>query len=80
MKVHEEHKKKGPKNINLALVIVSTSRFEELKENKESSDKTMPLVKQVLADTPDFSLIQSEIVSDSAEQIKTAGPKYWGMF
>ncbi len=71
MKVHEEHKKKGPKKVNLALVVVSTSRFEELKNAKETSDKTIPLVKQVLTEIPDFSLIASEIVPDSAERIKS---------
>jgi hypothetical protein len=32
MKVHEEHKKKGPEIVNVALVVVSTSRFNELQE------------------------------------------------
>ncbi len=40
MKVHEEHKKKGPKIVNIALVIVSTTRFSELQEGKTSTDKT----------------------------------------
>jgi len=70
MKVHEEHKKKGPKIVNIALVIVSTSRFNELQENKSTSDKTIPLVKQLLDQHPGISLISSEIVSDDNNQIE----------
>jgi len=70
MKVHEQHKSKGPKIINIALIIVSTSRFEELKNGKVKSDKTIPLVKQLIRNKSGYSLISSEIVSDSEVQIK----------
>ncbi|MFX0188334.1 MAG: molybdenum cofactor biosynthesis protein B [Candidatus Hodarchaeota archaeon] len=70
MKVHEEHKKKAPELVKIALVIVSTSRFEEMQKGKTSTDKTIPLVKEVLKDNPNFLLSKSEIVADSSEQIK----------
>jgi len=70
MKVHELHKKKGPDIINIALIIVSTSRFNELQENESTSDKTIPLVKQLLDQHPGISLMSSEIVSDDNSQIK----------
>ncbi len=69
MKVHEQHKKKGPDTVNLALVIVSTSKFNELKEKESSSDKTIPLVRQILGQNPRVFLTYSEIVSDSQVQI-----------
>ena len=69
MKVHEQHKKKGPDNVNLALVIVSTSKFNELQEKKNSSDKTIPLVQQILDQNPGVFLASSEIVSDNQVQI-----------
>jgi len=69
MKVHEQHKKKGPDNVNLALVIVSTSKFNELHEKKISSDKTIPLVQQILDQIPGVFLASSEIVSDNQVQI-----------
>jgi len=69
MKVHEQHKKKGPDNVNLALVIVSTSKFNELQEKKISSDKTIPLVTQILDQNPEVFLASSEIVSDNQVQI-----------
>lgn len=72
MKVHEQHKKKGPEIVNIALVIVSTSRFEEQEKGMQSSDKTIPLVKQILDENPSFKLHNSFIISDSPEQIKTA--------
>jgi len=69
MKVHEQHKKKGPDIVNLALVIVSTSKFNESKEMKISSDKTIPLVQQILDQNPGIFLTSSEIVSDNQVQI-----------
>jgi len=69
MKVHEQHKKKGPDNVSLALVIVSTSKFNELQEKKISSDKTIPLVQQILDQNPEVFLASSEIVSDNQVQI-----------
>jgi len=69
MKVHEEHKKKGPDKINFALIIVSTSRFNELQEKESTSDKTIPLVKHLLDQHPGISLMFSEIVSDDNNQI-----------
>jgi len=70
VKVHEEHKHKAPKNINLALIIVSTSRFNEVRSGKESSDKTIPLVKQLLKDNFSISLTFTSIIADSEEQLK----------
>ena len=68
-KVHEEHKHKAPKKINLALIIVSTSRFTEMKSGKRSSDKTIPRVKRVLKDNPSISLTFTSIIPDSGEHI-----------
>lgn len=69
MKVHEEHKKEAPEKINIALIIVSTSRFNEIQKNKTSSDKTIPLVKQILKENSVISLTFSEIIPDSKEYI-----------
>jgi len=69
MKVHEQHKKKGPDIVNLALIIVSTSKFNEIQEKEISSDKTIPLVQQALEQNPGVFLISSEIVSDDEIQI-----------
>jgi molybdenum cofactor biosynthesis protein B len=70
LKVHEEHKKKAPKNIKVSLIIVSTSRFNEFNADKHSSDKTIPLVKKILEDFDHISLEKSDIISDSEIQIK----------
>ncbi|MFW9949103.1 MAG: molybdenum cofactor biosynthesis protein B [Candidatus Thorarchaeota archaeon] len=69
MKVHQEHKNKGPKTVNIALVIVSTSKFNELNEKEASSDKTIPLVRQIIDQNPDVFLTSSEIISDNEIQI-----------
>ncbi|MFX1258571.1 MAG: molybdenum cofactor biosynthesis protein B [Promethearchaeota archaeon] len=76
MKVHEEHKRKAPKNLSIVIIIVSTSRFNEIKENKKSSDKTIPLVKKILEDYENISLVYSEIIEDSEIQIKETLTKF----
>ena len=76
MKVHEEHKRKGPKKVNIALVIVSTTRFNEIREAKISSDETIPLVEEILSSHPEISLVASEIVSDDAKQIMKTFNKF----
>jgi len=69
IEVHEEHKHKAPKKINLALIIVSTSRFNEIESGKRSSDKTIPRVNRVLKDNPSISLVFTSIIPDSEEHI-----------
>ena len=70
MKVHEEHKKQAPKRLSIVIIIVSSSRFNELKENKQSSDKTIPLVKEILEHYENISLAYSKLIADSEIQIK----------
>ena len=70
VKVHEQHKQKGPKEIRIGLVIVSTSRFQEMQEQKPSTDETIPLVKDILENSSELFLSRTSIVSDDAEQIQ----------
>jgi len=69
MKVHEEHKSKAPKEINFALVIVSSSRYKELKADKKTSDKTIPMVKKELEKETTVTLMSTEIIPDSEEHL-----------
>ena len=71
MKVHEEHKTHAPKHLNIALVIVSTSRYNEIKERGQSSDKTVDIVKSILEKHENISLISTEFVPDSADFLTT---------
>ena len=70
MKVHEQHKKKGPKVVEIAFILVSTTRHEENLKGQLSSDKTIPLVREIIEKIPDVSLILVEIVSDDKMQIE----------
>lgn len=72
MKVHEEHKQKGPKEINVSVIIVSSSRFKEIQEGGENTDKTIPLINKILENYPNVRLISSEIVADDSEQLSKA--------
>ncbi|MBA7556859.1 Molybdenum cofactor biosynthesis protein B [subsurface metagenome] len=69
LKVHEEHKHKAPKRTSLALIVVSTSRFDEIISEKKSSDKTISKVKRLLKNDPSISLVYTEIIPDSEEHI-----------
>jgi len=69
-KVHEQHKKKAPEKINLALIVVSTSRFNEINSGKRSTDKTIPRIKRLLKDNKSISLTFADIIPDSEEHIK----------
>ena len=70
MKVHEEHKKKAPKVIGIAFVVVSTSRFEEIQKDGTCTDKTIPIVNEILNENSSVLLLKSEIIADSTYQIK----------
>ncbi len=68
-KVHEQHKHHAPKEINLALIVVSTSRYNEMKTGKKTTDKTIPKVKRLLKDNLSISLTFTSIIPDSEEYI-----------
>ena len=74
MKVHEKHKHKAGKKrqLKIALFVVSTSRYEELQNQEETSDKTIPLVEDILSKESNISLTFADIVPDSAEHLKSA--------
>jgi molybdenum cofactor biosynthesis protein B len=67
--VPEEHKLKAPKKANIALIVVSTSRFDEVRTGKRSTDKTIPRVKRLLEDNQSISLSYTKIIPDSEEHI-----------
>ncbi len=68
-KISEDPKKKTPEKINLALIIVSTSQFCELKAEKKTSDKVIPKVERLLNNNQSISLVFSEIITDSEDHI-----------
>lgn len=69
LEVHEHHKQLAPKKTNIALIVVSTSRFNEIISDKKSSDKTIPKVKLLLKKDPSIALVYTEIIPDSEEHI-----------
>ena len=76
MKVHEEHKSKGPEIVNIALVIVSTSRYQEQQDGLETTDKTIPLVTETLNGNLNISLKSTEIIPDNSYIIKETLTKF----
>jgi molybdenum cofactor biosynthesis protein B len=67
--VYEEHKKKGPEIINIVLVIVSSTR-------KAITDKTIPLIKNLLEEHESVLLSATEIVPDNKWEIKDVLDKF----
>ena len=70
-KIAEEHKLKAPKEINLALIIVSTSRYKEIQSGRPNSDKTIPMVEEVLKKELNISLVFKKIIADSEVHLNT---------
>ncbi|MFW9928113.1 MAG: molybdenum cofactor biosynthesis protein B [Candidatus Thorarchaeota archaeon] len=70
MKVHEQHKKRAPKILFIGIIIVSSSRFSEMSEGKQNSDKTIPLIKNILEHHRGISLGLTKIIADSELQLK----------
>lgn len=72
METHKKHKSDAKKirKVNLGLVVVSTSRYKEMKNQEDLSDKTIPLVKEILKEEPDIFLSFSTIVPDDPEKLK----------
>lgn len=70
MKVHEKHKHQAPEKIRLALVVVSTSRYEEKKLGNFTSDKTIPIVEEIISRNYNILLNSIEIVPDLKDKIK----------
>lgn len=67
--VPDEHKRSAPEKINLALIIVSTTRFHEKKSGDRSTDKTIPRVNRLLKQNKSISLTFTDIIPDSEEYI-----------
>ncbi|MFX0135929.1 MAG: molybdenum cofactor biosynthesis protein B [Candidatus Hodarchaeota archaeon] len=68
-KTHLKHKHGTPKILNYSVLIISDSRYSELKEGKESTDKTIPLIKKILEQKKQ-NFISSQIVPDENVNIK----------
>ena len=64
----KEHKKNIIKNIKFGLILVSDTRYQEYKENKPSSDKSLPLIEELLKKNDHF-LSKNIIVPDEKEKI-----------
>jgi molybdenum cofactor biosynthesis protein B len=73
MKVHEEHKHKAEqkKELKLALIVVSSSRYEEKQKQEQTSDKTIPAVREILMEEPKIELAFTDIIPDSEKHIKS---------
>ena len=63
--VQKDYKLKKLKKTNLALIVVSTKKFNEVISKKKSSDKIIPTVIRFLKNDPSISLIYTEIIPNS---------------
>ncbi|MBD3186159.1 bifunctional molybdenum cofactor biosynthesis protein MoaC/MoaB [Candidatus Bathyarchaeota archaeon] len=64
------HKRASPKKVNMALIIVSTTRFKEQRAGKTSSDRTIEAVKGAL-DGSSVHLVSSQFTADDASKIQS---------
>ncbi|MFX1570153.1 MAG: molybdenum cofactor biosynthesis protein B [Promethearchaeota archaeon] len=66
--ISNDQKKKAPK-INLALIVVNTNQYHELKSKKKSTDKIIPKVERLLINDQSIKLAFSQIITDSEDHI-----------
>ncbi len=64
-----KHKKDAQKKLNYSVLIISDTRFQEQVEKKESTDKTIPLIKEIL-EKHEQNFVSHEIVPDEKSKIK----------
>ena len=57
------------KKTNLALIVINTTQYHELKSKKKNTDKIIPKVERLLMNNQSISLTFSEIITDSEEHI-----------
>jgi len=68
-KTHLIHKHGAPKTLNYSVLLISDSRFVEYKEKKESTDKTIPLIKEIL-EKKKQNFVSFQIVPDDKGNIE----------
>ncbi|MHA1792636.1 MAG: MogA/MoaB family molybdenum cofactor biosynthesis protein [Promethearchaeota archaeon] len=59
----EEHKKNMPKKINFHSLIISTTRFGEITNEKKSTDKTVQVIKDII-ESAGYDLVGNEFCPD----------------
>ena len=70
-KTHLKHKQGAPKSLGFSIILISDTRYQEFIENKESTDKTIPLIKKILKENKQ-SFVSSEVVPDEQKKIQEA--------
>ncbi len=79
---HHNHLKNVPIIIKIGIVIVSTSRYNELTENKPSTDRSLPIIRDILSDyksekvNTTFRIEFEKIIADNPDQIKEIIQKF----
>ena len=68
--VHD-HKKGIKKKINFGIILISDTRYNELKDQKPSSDKSLKLIEDILKQKQHI-IIESAIVPDEISKISNA--------
>lgn len=79
---HHNHLKNVPKIIKIGIVIVSTSRYNEIKEKKPSTDRSLPIIRDIITkykfenEITSFKIEFEKIVADNVEHITEIVQKY----
>lgn len=68
-KVHLKHKQGAPKKLKYSVLLISDTRFSEFIEGRESTDKSIPLIKEILEQYKQ-EFISFLIVPDEQEKIR----------
>ncbi|NHI94412.1 MAG: MogA/MoaB family molybdenum cofactor biosynthesis protein [Candidatus Lokiarchaeota archaeon] len=66
-----EHKKDTKKKINFSIILISDTRYNEFKEGKASSDKSLGLIQKILEEN-NHKIIKYIIIPDEISKISAA--------
>jgi molybdopterin adenylyltransferase len=75
LKPHERHRESGPKEIRVALVTVSTSRYEAKKVGKHWTDESRDVAKDEMSRLG-YEVTRAELISDEEPMIKSEAKKF----
>jgi molybdopterin adenylyltransferase len=75
LKPHEKHRARGPQNLGVVLVTVSTSRYVEKREGRKPRDEAREVAEREVARLG-FVLRRAELISDQRRMIRLETEKF----
>lgn len=69
MKPYQEHQKASPRDVKVSIITVSTSKYQEVKKEKEVDDKSGALIRKMVEKTG-YKIVSQKLIDDNIEMIR----------